>query len=291
MKNRSRLVKLLIAFLLIFILLVAKNELANWQTKLLPKKSNQSFFSLNKEKISEIIFTGDTTEKIYKKNNRWYIKKNNFEFRADEEKIDQTITSFLKLKKENIVSNNKTKHHELGIAKQKIEIKTNGKTYTVFIGKTFGLSGNYVRLDNENEVFTAEGFNGLLTTQDFRDLSLHFVTNESELTLLQIEDIRLDKKDSNWKIDTKTAKKDRVDFYINDLKTLKATDILTSRTELPASIPFTIKVIESKKEKTLFIYQLSENSYLAKISVSDYIYQIPAAYVASLKKEVTDFLE
>ena len=150
--NQARLIKLLIALIAVFAILFLKNELPRF----LPQKQNQPFSSLKKEEIKEMLITKDKTTYLYKKGELWFTKKDKSEFRADEERINKIIESLINLKKGDIVSSNKNKHQDLGIDKQKIEIKMSGKSYLIYIGNTNGLLNNFVRIDNENEVEQAK---------------------------------------------------------------------------------------------------------------------------------------
>lgn len=290
--NQTRLIKLLTALIVVFFLFFLKNELPGY----LPKKSNQPFNLIKKDQISEIIFSKDKTATVYKRQNAWYVKNGNNEFKADEERINKIIEGFVNLKKENIVSTNQNKHRELGIDKQKIEFKTEGKSYLLYLGNTGGLSGNFVRIDNENVVFVSDGFDEAFTTDDYRDLFVHFIKDDTKINVVEInfdnEKITLKKDGKDWKIGNKKAKQDRVDFYLSDLKTLKADDIYSKDSFLPSSSTTGyIKIKENGKEKFIYFLPQNDNNYIAKTSNSEYIYQIPAAYIASLKKEEKDFLE
>lgn len=294
--NQSRLIKLLIALIAVFIILAVKNESSSWRTKFFPQKSNQPFLTIKKDQINEVILTKDKTSKVYKKKNDWIVKNNNSEFRADKEKINKIIEGFINLKKESIVSSNKNKHKELGIDKQKIEVKASGKTYTVYLGNTSGLSNNYVRINKENDVFIAGGFEEAFVSEDYRDLSVPLVNDEIKVTSIEIdsehERIFLIKEKSDWKIADKTAKKDRVEFYLNDLKSLQAKDVLKKQENYPAVNPeLSITLEEDNKKKTIGFYLPDEENYSARVTSSNFDYIIPAAYVASLKKEEKDFLE
>jgi len=290
-RNRIRLIQLVTLLLIILALLFIKNNLSQF----LPKKPDQPFSTLKKEQIRQILLTKDKTTFLYKKDKVWYVKKGSQEFRADTERINNIIDSFVSLSKNEVISSNKKKHKSLGIDKQKIEIKTNGKTYAIYIGSITGLSKNYIRIGDDNEVFIVEGFAEVFTSEDYRDLIVHLINDETKVTLIEInfEDNKtiLTKRGNDWKIGDKTAKKDRVDFFLNDLKTLKANDILPKDTMLPEIIPFKIKVKENNKEKSIQFYPQDENNYFAKTSTSEFVFQIPTAYVASLKKEEKDFVE
>ena len=290
-RNRARLIQLIAVLLAVFFILILRNQLPQF----LAPKPDQPFSSLKKEQISEIILSKDKTSSVYKKGTTWYVKKGNSEFRADTDRISKIIESLINLKKDNVVSNNKNKHKDLGIDKQKIEIKAGKKSYVIYVGSPSGLSSNYVRIGTGNEVFTADGLDEAFTSDDYRDLLVHFINDETKVTSIEInfddKNAVLTKKDSDWKTRDKNAKKDRVDFFLNDLKTLKARDVFPKDTNLPIADSVTIKIKENGKEKTIEFFPQDENNYLAKSSNSEFIFQIPAAYVASLKKEEKDFVE
>ena len=158
------------------------------------------------------------------------------------------------------------------------------------------MSNNFVRIDDENEVFVTSGFEDVFTSEDYRDLEVHLVNDETKITSIEINfndtKTTITKKGVNWKIDDKTAKKDRVDFFINDLKTLKAKDILPKKQNYPTINPeLSIKITEADKEKNIGFYPENEENYLAIVEKSDFDYLIASAYVASLKKEEKDFVE
>ncbi|OGK16232.1 hypothetical protein A2774_04580 [Candidatus Roizmanbacteria bacterium RIFCSPHIGHO2_01_FULL_39_12c] len=290
-RNRKRLIQLIFIFLLVTAVILLKN----YTDRFLLLKTDQPFSTIDKAAIKELIVTQDKTTSLYKKNGKWTIKKNGVEYPADQEKLESLINAFINLEKSEAVSNNKARHTQLGIGKQKIELKSAGKKYVIFVGDDSGLGNNYVRIDNENEVFFATGFSDLTTTEDFRDLTVPLVKDEEKVRSIEIGyesiSIIINKKGKDWKIGDKIAKKDRVDFYLNDLKTLKATDILPQDTNFPDIIPTVIKITENDREKTISFYGQDENNYLANSSESEFIFQIPAAYIASLKKEESDFVE
>lgn len=290
-RNRTRLIQLIVILLAVFLILFLKNQLPQF----LSQKPNQPFSSLKKEQIAEIILTKDKTTSLFKKDKTWYVKKNNNEFRADTDRISKIIESIVNLKKDNIVSNNKNKHKDLGIDKQKIEIKVSEKSYVIYVGNISGLSSNYVRINADSEVFTAEGLDEAFTSDDYRDLLVHLINDETKVTSIEIdfEDKKtaLNKKDNDWKIGEKIAKKDRVDFFLNDLKTLKAYDILPRNVSVSESQPITINIIENNREKKAEFLSPDDKYYFLITSNSDVGFQIPIAYVASLKKEEKDFIE
>ncbi|MBI4008695.1 DUF4340 domain-containing protein [Candidatus Roizmanbacteria bacterium] len=291
-RNRSRIIKLTIILIFISVILFVKNKL----TQFISNNPNKPFSTLKKDSIKELLFTkAGKVNRIYKKDGKWFVKIDNREFRADEEKLNKVIDSALSLNKEEIVSNNKSKHTELGIGDQKIEFNIDGKSFVIYVGNTNGLSKNNLRIDNEDEVFVAGGFEDAFTNDDYKDLHVHFIEDENKLTSVYIEfaekKTSLVKKGNDWKIANKSLKKDRIDYFINDLKTLKAT-MIQPRDFVPrGAVALIIKVKENNRDKTAQFLINDADSYNLKISGSNLIFQVPAAYVGSLKKEEKDFTE
>jgi uncharacterized pyridoxamine 5'-phosphate oxidase family protein len=278
----------------LFTLLIIKDNLQ----KLIPKKSTKVFNLLKKNDIKEIeIETNDKKIKIYKKDDHWLIKKENAEFIADKQRVDKIIDAFINLEKEEVVSNNPKNFKNLGIDKQKITLITDEKKYTVYIGNPASFEKNYLKINDENNVFIASGFSNLLSPDDFRDLNLYLLTDENKVNHFKIAiypqiEFSLTKKNNDWFINEKKVKKERVDYFINDLKTLKANDILPPNTPLPTFFPeLTITVKEDSLEKTVYFLKKDQNNYYLQIKDNNQIYQIASVYVSSLKKEEKDFLE
>lgn len=290
-KNRSRLTKLLLLLIFILLFFLLKNELP----KYLPAESTRVFADLEKKQIKEIKFTKVRTTRIYKKEDKWFVKKTDLEFKADAEKLEKITAAIINLKKDTIVSTNKNKHQDLGIGSQKIEIVTDKKNLLLYVGNSTGLSNNYVRVAEENEVFITEGLNEVFADDDYRDLKILAVKNVAKVTSIDIShngnSILLSKKGEVWKIDDETVKQDRVDFYLNDLATLKASDILPKKINYATAPELTIILKENNKNKTITFYQQNKETYLSVIAQDEYDYLVPAAYVASLKKEQRDFIE
>ncbi|MBI2641627.1 DUF4340 domain-containing protein [Candidatus Roizmanbacteria bacterium] len=292
-KNRARLKKLIA----LIILLVFAYFLKDFAVTFFASKPQQPSSSLEKSAISEILIKNDKQEfSLYKKGGRWLTKKAGEEFQADEEKISQIIESIAVLKKDEIVSKNKNKHEEFGIGNQTITLKSGGKSYVIFVGDSAGITKNYVRIDDENEVFAATGFDTVFADTDFLDLSLHLIKDEnfitSVTTYLEGNTLSLEKKGNDWKIEDRTAKKDRVDFFLNDLKTLKAKDILKKQENyLDVNPILSIIIKENNKEKNIGFYSQNEEEYFVRINPSSYDYIVASGFVASLKKEEKDFFE
>ncbi len=290
-QNSRRLITLIVIFLGLFLILLLKSQFS----KYFSQKPNQPFAAINKDQVSELDIVNDSkTIKIIKKSQGWVISGKQ-DYPADMSRTSALLDNIIALKKGDIVSTNKTKQKDLGIDKQKIEIKQANKTYILYIGNSTGLSNNYVRANQENEVFTASGFDAVFSPDDYRDLGVNFVNDVNKISSIEIsfdnQTTKLDKKGNDWKIGNKIAKKDRVDYFLNDLKTLKANDLLANETNLLENPDLTIIVAENKQEKRINFFVKDKDNYFAQSTNANYIFQIATVYVESLKKEEKDFTE
>lgn len=296
-KAGSRLLIFGIVFIILLGVLFAIHKLASVQ-----QPEQKPFSSVHKEDIISIVISQkETTTSLYKKNTHWYIKVKGEEIRADEDLILPLLDSFISLVKTDPISRNKEKHKELGIENQKIEFKMDKKKFTLFIGDIFGMNSNYVRIDNEDDVYGATGFGAVFQTLDFRDLKAHLIEDESHISAITLttssKTLHLIKKGGDWMIEAKKAKKDRVDFFLNDLATLKSNDLFSSN-DLKVdfstpSISITVKekVNASEPAKTMMFVTKDSDSYYALLQGSTFIFQIPTVYVNSLLKEEKDFID
>lgn len=292
MKNKRRFYYLLITIILIFTIFFLKN---NW-SKIIPQKSNKIFPDLKQEAIKEIqIETETSNTRIYKKDNRWFLKKNSLEYHADEDKINRIISAFINLEKLEVVSNNPDKFKDLGIDKQKVTLINNfNKKYPLYIGSLSSTEKNYLKTEKNNEVFLGEGFSNFLLTDDFRDLKIYLIKNEEDINFIEIEHggkkIIINKKNQDWYLNDKKIKKEKVDFFINELATMKANDILAKDSPLPLILPeLKIKVKEKNKEIIMYFIKKDENNYYLQIENEKNLYLISSFYLNSLKKEEKDF--
>jgi hypothetical protein len=256
-------------------------------------KEEKALVGLNKAAINQLVIV-DEKERITvtKKNNRWLIG----DFPADQERIEKIIEVSLGLKKKEAVSRNKNKYTDFEVTgKRKIEL---GKDI-LYIGKTYAFGRSYFRVEGDSNVYVAdEDLSNLLYPKDFRDLKLYFISDENKVDRVEIswegEKSSLIKKDGKWLTSAnKTAKKDRVDFLINDIKTLKGDDVFEKKKiDLSSySVDLSLMVSEAGKDRKGFFYKKNEEKYYFYQEGANYVYQIPATYVASLKKEEKDLVE
>lgn len=256
-------------------------------------KKEQKFFSINKDLINKLtIYDNEKKTTVIKKNERWFVD----DFPADEERVEKIIDTILGLKKGEIVSKNKNKYQNFEVeGKRKIEFNGN----TLFVGKNYSFQKSYFRINKDEAVYLAnEDLSNLFYPNDFRDLKTKLIDNEDKVNQVSLtwdnQEINLVKKKDQWELKSgKKAKKDRVDFLINDIKTLKGDDILKKEKVDLANylIDLSIVVKEESKEKKAAIYQIDKEKYYFYQEGGQFVYQIPAVHVASLKKEEKDLVE
>lgn len=293
-KNTARLIKLVVILIILSGIILIKNKL----TELTTQNRPEPFKTIKKEEIVQINIQNDNKEtRLYKRDNHWLLEKDGQKFAADEDRINKIIDAFTALEKGEAVSSNKSKQEVLGIGKQGITLKTKNKLYVVYIGNNYTTDKNYLKVDDEGDIFTASGFSDLLNLNDFRDLSVHFIGNEEKVSQVQIsfdyKNIVLDKKNNDWYSGEKKLIRERVDFFLNDLKTLKSTDLFIKDPMEGSYYPesLTIKIKENSNEKTAIFFQKDESNFYLKTSNSNLIFQVPDVYVSSFKKEEKDFVE
>lgn len=294
-KNTFRIFSLIGVIILLILGVSIKNKL----TLISSTKIIQPFSNIKPNLLKQIIFdNGIQKNVIYNKDNVWYIKLNNIEYKADQTRIDNIINSISSIKKDNVVSTNKKKHVEFGIDKQSVTIETNIGKQIIYIGKNYSINKNYLRINNENEVIIGNGFDTVFYPEDYRDLSVNFIQDESKVTNISISQfdivkLDLEYKNNKWLTKSNTEiKKEKVDFLINDLKTLKASNFITDEqfNNIQSGEYLTINIKENNKEKIANFYTINNNTeqYLLKTNQSNLIFEVASANVQSVNKKEED---
>lgn len=290
--NRKRL--LLLSFVLIFFLafFYSKDLILKYIT---PKTS--SLFSLTNNNVSQFLLTGESlSQKVIKNGNKWFVEKDGKQFAADQEKILNLLQTLNGLSQETIVSKNKNKHADFGIGTEVIIVKTVDRERTLFLGKSYGSSARYARLDKEEAVFVGENLQSILINSDYRDLKTHILDDESSLQSLEIEmngvKTKLMKNKDEWTLGDKKLNKGNVNYYINDLKNLTASDIIEANAKITETNPtLTVRLKTQKQESAIDFVKYDEKSYAMKSPSYPWLFLIPEVNVASLQKQEKDFLE
>lgn len=291
-KNRSRIILLLAITIVLFTLTIAKNKVGSWFTKPVEKP----FSLIATESIKQIDIVNDQkTTSLCKKNNQWYLKENQIEFIADQEKANQILTDFTQIVKDELISKNKKRFVDFGIEKNLLTIKTADKNYSIYVGQLSGINRTYIRINNEDAIFSVSGFSDIFSspTNDYRDLSINFLKDENLINELSINDLVLSKSKEGWFINDKEVKSDQLTFYLSDLKNLKATDMLAQAPILSSDPELIIKLKANQDEQLARFYPVDDKreNYYLMTSNSKFVFQIPATSISTLKKEEKDFVK
>ena len=292
-KTKKRLLTIVTILVLTLLFLNFKDKINTYFT---PK--NQSLYpNFDKNQIQQIDFVQENkTTKVYKKNNHWYLQKDKIEYQADEDRIVKVIDSLNSLKIEEIVSTNLKKQQDFGIKTDKLSFQIQGKKYDLYIGKSASMATNYLKSGNQNNIFVASGFDSVFYPEDLRNLNVRFVNQENDITGATIKfentNLNLEKKNNNWFINNKKVERERIDYFLNDLKTLKAENILQAKDldMANSTSDLEIKFVENKQEKIAKFYKKDKNRYYL-IYKGDNVFEIASTYVESLKKQEKDFLD
>ncbi len=293
-RTKKRLDFLLGVMVVVAILLICKTQFSAF----LSSKTVLAFPDLKKNNITSLDLISDKqTTHLYKKNSHWFAKEKDIEMKADTAKVSTVINAISQLKKTEAISNNKKNHIKFGINKKRLEFKDKSTKKVIFIGDPVNLGQNYIRIDNENEVFATGGFSTVFNIDEFRDLSVNFILNEDEVSQIKLQSLTDEftvmEKTNDWYINDQKVEREKVTFFINDLKTVKANDILTAdKIDLKSFTKIEdITIEENDSAKAVHIYKEDENNFDLSIDNSLEIYRLNANTVASLIKTRDDFLQ
>lgn len=291
-KNRKRLLVLSFVLIVFLTLFYSKDFILKYTTPKTP-----SLFSLTNDNTSQFLLTGESlSQKVIKNGGKWFIEKNGKQFAADPEKMATLIQTLNGLSQETIVSRNKNKHTDFGIGVEIIVVKTIDREQTLHLGKPYGSSARYARLSKEDAVFVGDNLQSILINNDFRDLKTHVLDDDSSLQSMEIEmngvKTKLLKNKDGWTLGEKKLKSGTVNYYINDLKNLTATDIIEANAKITQTNPtLTIRLKTQKQEDEISFIKYDEKSYAMKSPSYPWLLLIQEVNVASLQKQEKDFLE
>ncbi len=293
-KNKKRL-WILISLCIIFFGIVGIQQTYQYYVK--TYVSNKVFPHFDQKSVSDILIKNNGQQyDLYYKNGAWKIKKDGIEYDADPSRIQRIMDAFSSFKKTDTVSNNPAKNTDFGIGPESVSLKSSAKTYEVFIGKNSGVNDVYVSVDTSPNVFTSDLFTDILSPSDFRDLNPHIVANESNVTKVTIENgntLTIQNNKGNWVSDTTPLLKERVDFFLNDIKTLKGTDVVPYTTvNNQLNQPYlSLTVTENGKTITAQAYEKDKDNYYVHVENAPLVYVVPSVYVTSLNKQLNDFIK
>ncbi|MEI6532369.1 MAG: DUF4340 domain-containing protein [Candidatus Roizmanbacteria bacterium] len=250
-----------------------------------PKSSSKPYSLLNISQIKSIVLDQSGKKiQFIPDNGTWKVVQNNTTYDSNQEKVSSIIKALTDVTKNNPVSTNKNNHSQFGINSQYIEFETNNQKNRIYIGDSQGIGNNYVRFNDENNIYVGQGFSEVFSSTEFRNLKLNLVKDEKLVNNVKItapeSTIMLEKKDSTIS-------------FISTLQTLEGTDILRSApSDNPLGNPILqISFVEGVNTKTLDIYTKDESSYYAKTNTGPNIYVLNTSTVDTLKKPLTDTIK
>jgi hypothetical protein len=288
-KTRRRLRFLVVTLIIICSIIVFQSR-----SQALLREPAPTFHAVKKDDIISLTFkTATASSQVYKKNGQWYTKKDTHEFKADTDRITAIIDSLLKINKNILMSTNKNKFSAFGIGPQKVTFKTPTQTETVYIGDPTPQYGNYVRFNDENEIYATDNLSTVLYPEDYLDLSLHIISDENSVTTINLsspqDTFTLTKEKNDWMLADQKANHDKVAFFINGIKTLKATDIKKfDRIDMEQMV--TLTIYQGRKETQMEVLKGGEDTYYLRKSNDPNYYQISSDDVTSLSKTQSDLL-
>lgn len=294
MKNRTKTrLTYLLGILLIFILIILFKDRLSF---LMSSKQQSIFPNLKTDNITEIsINSGSKKTVLLKKNNQWTATVDKEIYQADQDKVNTLLNSLKNLTKKDVVSTNKNNHKNLGVDKNLVSFKQGNSVNTLYIGYPSG-EETFVRKDQDTEVFSTNVINSNVIYDDYRNLEIPLVNeldNVNKVMLIYEEkNINLEKKANEWLINGQLAKKEQVDYFLSDLKTLRANDVShDQQIRNGLSLPdITISLTEKNNQRELNAYYLDENSYYITVNTNTDLYIITKSVMDALKKSDKYFL-
>lgn len=250
------------------------------------------YTNLNPLDVNTINIQGSKETVLTKHDGIWFVDKDGTNYRADQNRVNTLIESILNLKKDILVTSDTQKYHEYGVDNQHITLKDDKNSLVLYVGDSYLLSGNYVRIEGDSTVFVTAGFSDVFNS-DYRDLSMNLISDETNIRAVDIqsdqgETTLTSDQENKWSVNGELAQKEKVNFYINDLKTLQATDI--KKIDLgDVAASFTIDVKNNEDVKEAVFYNIGNEVYV-HITNDPMTYTLPVSSIDDLKKNEADFV-
>lgn len=290
-KNFKKTIWLAILFVALMVIVFGISYFKNQP----PQKQN-IFSSLNFDKISKIeIKESQKNVVLEKKGDGWFVG----ETKANPELVKNLLKEVEKIKDGELISTNPEKKKNFGLDEKATQIKIyqdNSLALDIFVGRFSPEQyGQYLRKNNEDKVYLVKTYLAPVIEQDFRDLKIIKFQKE-EISKLQWqypkEKFSLSKDKEEWKINSKIAKKDIVESFLNELVNLSATDLLTDKKDEDAGlVKPQLKLIVTagdKNNEILFGKEEQAKIYL-KIVGEKMVYLIDNYLKDELFKKAKDF--
>ncbi len=189
---------------------------------------------------------------LVKMGEAWVLRTEGKEFPANNTTVENVIRSLNRIKVDNIVAKKPEKWAKYELETdhaKKVELFENSKKIAaLFIGKPkfnpqAKTISSYLRLAGNNQVFSTDGFNGFLISDDpasYRDKSIaRFDPMEVKGLTLKAKGIEtaFRKKDGRWTADGTAVDSSKMASYISSLSHLKGSKLTSVDFHAPDSAP------------------------------------------------------
>ena len=290
MENRTQTRLTIIAALLVIVLgiVIVKENLPQLKTS----TSISSQFNITKNEINHIdIIYKNAHVTLEKAKNMWMVTKPK-KGKANQARVDATLTELLSLATDNVISTNKSKQKTLGIGDDKIVLQTPSHKATIYIGLT-DLNETNITFDGDINTYAVNDISHTVNPIEYRDLTVSTISNMQDVNALDItygsNEIHLAKKNDSWTANEIPAKNDRIISLLNDLKSLTASDIGPA-TPQTAEASINIEIREKKQVKTLTFFETDTGYNLITTGSKD-MYTINKIYADNFKKSIEDLTQ
>lgn len=216
-------------------------------------------------------------------------------FPADVKKINDLLEGVKQMVDSNIVSKNKNKFDTYGIRPDRY-IQINDTK--IYIGDRYGSIGSYIRINEEALLYAVEtDFYEYFYPVDLRNLIPNVVLSEQNVVGLNIENneqkLSFIKNKEDWVVNNQKANREKINFLINDLKTLNGTDIQKINDVKTATMSAILKisVTEGKKKKNILFYSPNETVVYMLIEKDKYVYTQEPSSLLPFQKTEGDFVD
>jgi hypothetical protein len=216
---------------------------------------------------------------------------------ADEGVVTSTIGKGKTIVVKGVVSSNPAKQALFQVDSTGTSVKFSGKGVPLAafrVGKPGpAYTETYVRRENANEVFLAEGMLGYLfarQARDWRDKTI-FKTPLETVTSVQFRygdtTFTLDRQDSLWRVDDSPAAGDQVRGFLGSLTNFLADDFVDSTLTV---VPPLIAVIEAQGVQIRFHKYSSGTTYVVSTSRTPQVFSVQEWKAGEVLKRKNQFM-
>lgn len=263
----------------------------------IPQLTNKKTIDLPVNNISQITVTlANITQVLDKRKDSWRVSVNGKTFEGDKQKIQTLLETINAIKPGSPVSTNPRKHSLFGIGKNAITLQGNGYKKTIYLGDTQEGDDIYFRMDNDSSVYTGQNMGHVFREDDYRQLRVPLGIDQEQIRAIAIDyegkQYEVVASGQTWKIDDIKMSDTAVGYYLENIKDLKASDIVDAipqGTSNRTSLTLTLK--DLKNEAKVRFFDLDDQHSIAATSANNLYYVLPKVEVSSLMKVKDDFIK